>query len=150
MFHPILVTSFLVVFGKEVTKILCNSLFIFHFVLPIFPCKQKRLYRKSRNLTDEKPKNEVTKICDEPGNQECYNGGHGFGWPWSKMCQPLTNLGCPNWRRLINFVRFCSILIVWNIKKIMLVIDIVVQFRLSKPRQNVYFSFLSWQTSFCS
>ena len=40
-FHPILVTLFLVVFGKEVTKILRNSLFIFHFILPILPYKQK-------------------------------------------------------------------------------------------------------------
>ena len=29
MFHPILVTWFLVVFGNKVTKILCNSLFTF-------------------------------------------------------------------------------------------------------------------------
>ena len=48
-FHPILVTWFLVVFGDEVTKILCNSLFIFHFVLSVLPCKQKTSYRKSRN-----------------------------------------------------------------------------------------------------
>ena len=51
-----LVTWFLVVFGNKVTKILRNSLFIFHFVLPVFPCKQKKLYRKSRNLSDEKTK----------------------------------------------------------------------------------------------
>ena len=38
----ILVISFLVVFGNEVTKILCNSLFIFHFVLPILPCKRNQ------------------------------------------------------------------------------------------------------------
>ena len=55
------------VFGDEVTKILRNSLFIFHFVLPILPCKRNTSDRKSRNLSDEKPKNEVTKICDEPG-----------------------------------------------------------------------------------
>ena len=48
-FHPILVTWFLVVFGDGVTKILCDTLFIFHFVLPILPCKQKALYRKLRN-----------------------------------------------------------------------------------------------------
>ena len=38
----------------------CNSLFIFHFVLPILPCK----------ITQpkwQKTKNEITKICDEPG-----------------------------------------------------------------------------------
>ena len=33
-FQPILVTLFLVGFGDEVTKILHNSLFIFHFALP--------------------------------------------------------------------------------------------------------------------
>jgi hypothetical protein len=55
-FHAILVTSFLVVFGDKVTKILRNSLFIFHFVLPILPCKRKTSYRKSRNLSDEKQK----------------------------------------------------------------------------------------------
>ena len=49
-FHPILVAWFLVVFGDEVTKILCNSLFIFYFVLPVLPCKWKTSYRKSRNL----------------------------------------------------------------------------------------------------
>ena len=38
-----LVTSFLVVFGDEVTKILSNSLFNFHFVFPILPCKRKTL-----------------------------------------------------------------------------------------------------------
>ena len=51
----------MVVFGDEVTKILCNSLFIFHFVLPILPCKQKTLYRKSCNLSDEKPKTKLPK-----------------------------------------------------------------------------------------
>ena len=67
-FHPILVTLFLVVLGDEVAKILRNSLFIFHFVLPILPCKQNTSYRKSRNLSDENPKtHKVTKICDEPG-----------------------------------------------------------------------------------
>ena len=40
----------LVVFGNEVTKISCNSLFIFHFVFPILPCKRKTLFRKSHNL----------------------------------------------------------------------------------------------------
>jgi hypothetical protein len=64
-FKPILVTSFLVVI-----KILHNSLFIFHFVLPILPCKWKTLNSKSSNQSDEKPKNEVTKICDEPGIQQ--------------------------------------------------------------------------------
>ena len=53
LFHPILVTSFSVVFGDKVTKILCNSLLIFQFVLPILSCKQKTSYRKSRNLSDE-------------------------------------------------------------------------------------------------
>ena len=60
-FHLILVTSFLVVFCDEVTKILRNSLFIFHFVLPILACKRKTLYRKSRNLSDEKPKTKLPK-----------------------------------------------------------------------------------------
>ena len=44
------------VFGDEVTKILCNSLFIFHFVLPILPCKRKISYRKSRNISDKNQK----------------------------------------------------------------------------------------------
>ena len=48
-------------FGDEVTKILTNSLFIFHFSLPILPCKQKSLYRKSRNLSDEKLKSKLRK-----------------------------------------------------------------------------------------
>ena len=38
-FHPILVTWVLVVFGNEATKM--NSLFIFYFVLPVLPGKQK-------------------------------------------------------------------------------------------------------------
>ena len=58
---------FLVVFGDEVTKILRYSLFIFHFVLPVLPCKRKTLYRKSRNKSIEKTKNEDAKICNEPG-----------------------------------------------------------------------------------
>ena len=37
VFHPILLTWFLVVFGDEVMKIVRNSLFIFHFVLPVLP-----------------------------------------------------------------------------------------------------------------
>ena len=53
-FHPILVTSFLVVFGDKVTKILHNSWFIFYFVLSNLAWKQKTLYRKSCNLSDEK------------------------------------------------------------------------------------------------
>ena len=32
---------FLVVLGKEYMKILCNSLFIFHFVLPILPWERR-------------------------------------------------------------------------------------------------------------
>ena len=60
-FHSILVNSFLVVFGDKVTKMLCNSLFIFHFVLPILPCKRKTSYRKSHNLSDEKPKTKLPK-----------------------------------------------------------------------------------------
>ena len=56
----------LVVLGDKVTKKLRNTLLIFHFVLPILPCKGKTLYIKSGNLSDEKPKNEATKICDEP------------------------------------------------------------------------------------
>jgi hypothetical protein len=36
-------------------------LFIFHFVLPILPCKRKTSYRKSRNLSDEKPKTKLPK-----------------------------------------------------------------------------------------
>ena len=58
---PILVTSFLVVFGNEVTKILRSSLFVFHLVLPMLPCKWKTLYRKSCNLSDEKPKSKLPK-----------------------------------------------------------------------------------------
>ena len=48
-FHPILVTWFLVVFGNELTELLRNSLFIFHFILPVLPCKRKTFYRKSGN-----------------------------------------------------------------------------------------------------
>ena len=61
-FHPIFVTWFLVVLGDKVTKILRNSLFIFHFVLPILPCKWKTLYRKSRNLSDKKAKTMLQKM----------------------------------------------------------------------------------------
>ena len=46
LFHPILVSWFLVVFGNQVKKILRKSLFIFHLVLP---CKWKTSYRKSCN-----------------------------------------------------------------------------------------------------
>ena len=60
-FQPILVTWILVVLGDKVTKILRNSLFIFHFILPILPCKRKTSYRKSRNLSDEKPKMKLPK-----------------------------------------------------------------------------------------
>ena len=57
-FHPILVTLFLVAFGDEVIKILHDSLFLFHFILP---WQWKTLYRKSRNLSDEKPKTKLPK-----------------------------------------------------------------------------------------
>ena len=60
-FHPILITWFLVVFVDEVAKILRNSLFIFHLILPILPCKGKTLYIKSWNLSDEKPKTKLPK-----------------------------------------------------------------------------------------
>jgi hypothetical protein len=61
VFHPILVTLFMVVFVNEVTIILLSSLFIFHFVSPILPCKWKTSYRKSCNLNDEKPITKLTK-----------------------------------------------------------------------------------------
>ena len=38
-----------------------GSLFIFHFVLPILPCKWKTSYRKSCNLSDEKSKMKLLK-----------------------------------------------------------------------------------------
>ena len=59
--NPIMVTSFLVVLGHEVTKILCNSLFTFHFTWPKFPYKRKTSYRKSHNLSDEKRKMKLLK-----------------------------------------------------------------------------------------
>ena len=59
--NPILVTSFLVVLGHEVTKILCNSLFTFHFTWPKLPYKRKTSYRKSHNISDEKPKTKLPK-----------------------------------------------------------------------------------------
>ena len=49
-----MVTLFLVVFGNEVTKILINSLFIFHFCLANGKC------------CTENHTTKVT-ICDEPG-----------------------------------------------------------------------------------
>ena len=58
-FHPILVIWCMVVFGDEVPKILRNSLFIFHFALPILPCKRKTWHRESRS--DEKPKTMLPK-----------------------------------------------------------------------------------------
>ena len=61
-FHPILVTWFLVVFNDEVTNISCNSSFMFHFVLPVLPCKWKTSYRKSRNSkVTKKPKMKLPK-----------------------------------------------------------------------------------------
>ena len=60
-FHPILVTSFLVVFSNAVTKILCNGLLIFHFVLSFLPFKRKTSYRKSHNPSEEKPKTKLPK-----------------------------------------------------------------------------------------
>ena len=88
-FHPILVTSFLVVFGNKVTKILRNSLFIFHFVLPILSCKRKTSYRKSCNLSDEKPKTMLPKyvMC------RAYMG--------QNLCGGL-NLQPPDWNRVNN------------------------------------------------
>ena len=59
------VTLFLVDFGDEVTKILCNSLFSFglaHLALLTENIVQKITRPKWR-----KTKNEVTKRCDEPG-----------------------------------------------------------------------------------
>ena len=88
----ILITSSLVLFGDKVTKILCNSLFMFHFVLPILPCKWKTLYRKSHNLTWWKTKNEVTKICDELGIYE--NSLENFGF-WSELVSTKDLM--PNW-----------------------------------------------------
>ena len=41
LFSSNLVTWFLVVFGDKVSKILQNSLFIFHFVFPVLSCKWK-------------------------------------------------------------------------------------------------------------
>ena len=51
----------MVVFEYEVTNILHNILFIFHFVLPILPRKRKTWYRKSLNKSDEKPKMKLPK-----------------------------------------------------------------------------------------
>ena len=51
-FHPILVSSLLVAFGNEATKISHNSSFVFHYVLPILPWKQKT----SWNLSDKNQK----------------------------------------------------------------------------------------------
>ena len=53
----------MVVFGDKVTKILCNSLFTFFTVQG----KTGKMERKSCNQNDERTKNEVTKICNEPG-----------------------------------------------------------------------------------
>lgn len=61
-FHLILVTLFLADFGDKVTKILSNSLFSFGFALQMENIVQKITQPKWR-----KTKNEVTKICDEPG-----------------------------------------------------------------------------------
>ena len=73
-FAPILVISFLVVFCAEVTKILGNSLFIFHLVWPILSCKWKTSYRKSRKLNDEKPKTKLSKYM--------MSGGMNDKWLW--------------------------------------------------------------------
>ena len=60
-FHPILVTWFLVVFGKKVTKLLRNSFFVFHFVLPVLPCKQNTSYKKHETKVTKKPKTKLSK-----------------------------------------------------------------------------------------
>ena len=57
-FIQILVSSF---FGCFWQRSFQNSLFIFHFVLPILPLERKTLFRKSRNLSDEKPKSKLPK-----------------------------------------------------------------------------------------
>ena len=55
-----MVTLFLVVFGNEVTKILRNSVFIFHFALPIVPWKGKHR-TENRATYDEEPKKKLPK-----------------------------------------------------------------------------------------
>ena len=60
---PIFVFPFSLVLADEVTKMF---IFIFCKVLPVLPCK-----RKPQKITQPKlpkTKNELTKICNEPGN----------------------------------------------------------------------------------
>ena len=65
-FHPILVTWFLVVFGDEVIKILCNSLFTF-LLSKARQAKQKFKVKKIMQTKMTKKYNEVTKILNDPG-----------------------------------------------------------------------------------
>ena len=48
------------ILGDEVKKILRNSLFIFHFVLPVLPCKRKKIVQKITQVT-KKPKTKLPK-----------------------------------------------------------------------------------------
>ena len=66
-FHPIFVTSFLVVFGDEVTKVLRNSLFTFFYWARQDGQNGNLRKKQIRNRNDKKTKNKVTKICNEPG-----------------------------------------------------------------------------------
>ena len=67
-FHPFFVTWFLVVFGDKVTKILRNTKFIFFFYWARQYRQNTNLkQRKSCNQDNKKPKNEATKISNEPG-----------------------------------------------------------------------------------
>ena len=62
-FSFILVTWFSVVFGDEVTKILCNSLFLYHFCLACLALITENIVQKITQLTwGKREKNEVTKM----------------------------------------------------------------------------------------
>ena len=65
--HPILLTLFLVVFGNEVTKIF---VIVCSFFIPLahFALQKANIVQKIMQPKCRKPKNDVTKICDEPGN----------------------------------------------------------------------------------
>ena len=67
MFHSVLVTSLLVVFGDKVTKILRDSLFIFHFVLPM---QMENIAQNiTRILSDKKTKTKPAKRYNEKSAQ---------------------------------------------------------------------------------
>ena len=95
----------LVVFGNKVTKILCNSLFILHLVLPILPWKRMKLYKRSCNLSDEKPKTKLSKYVMSRANNwkkwsidKCFANSKGHSCINSIICRNVITVVIPQSR----------------------------------------------------